>query len=319
MWAAMGAFALVAGPVIGGVLIKYLGWKSIFLINFPLGLMSIFVIHALAPNSHKSPNKINAGSQTFITIGLALLTFTLTEVGRYGWTNPVILSTLVLSLLSLVTYKYIDGKVVNPVIATDVKANKLIVSAVTIGFLCNLIFYGAVFIFSIFFQNKLHLLALETGIAFIPMMALTALINFSSKWFSSWYSIRTLSLLGSIVSLLGFVMVMFISPEWTASQLFVPMILLGSGTSFAMPLMTNLVLSQATHHSVGSASAFFNCARQMGGVSGVAIFGLIFSAGGLPDMTDGLRRVSLAAAVITIVWVVTGLRRLPANKLCELS
>ncbi len=318
MWAAAGSLALVAGPVAGGLLIKYFGWKSIFLINFPLGLFSIIVIQRLVPAGQQSRTEMNLLSQAFIAVGLAMLTFTLTEAGEYGWTNPVILTALVLGVLLLAAYRRIDNHATNPVIARDVRENPLIISAVLIGFQCNLVFYGAVFIFSIFFQNKLHLSALETGIAFMPMMALTALVNFCSKWFSAWYSIRTLSILGSLISMLGFVIIFFVSPEWTAYQLFIPMILLGSGTSFAMPIMTNLVLSQATQRSAGSASAFFNCARQMGGVTGVAVFGLFLSAGG-EDMTQGLRLVAFAAGAITLFWIITSLRKLPSCKLHELS
>lgn len=318
LWASSGALALVAGPVLGGALIKYFGWKSIFLINFPLGLISIAIICWLAKTGEVSAEKINYASQILIASGLALLTFTLTEAGQFGWASPVIITTLIAGLMMLIAYRKLDSKADTPVISQEILANPLITSAVVVGFLCNLVFYGAVFIFSIFFQNKLHLSALETGLAFMPMMALTALVNFSSKWFVNWLSVRHLSLLGSVISLVGFGMVLFISPDWTATQLFIPMVLLGSGTSFAMPVMTNLVLGQATNKSAGSASALFNCARQMGGVTGVAIFGLLLSSAGVDNMTDGLRMVSLAASVITILWLVAGFRKLPAQKLHSL-
>lgn len=318
LWASSSALALVAGPVLGGALIKYLGWKSIFLINFPLGLISIAIISWLAKAGEISSKKINYSSQLLIVSGLALFTFTLTEAGQFGWASPVIITTLIAGLLMLIAFRKLDSNADNPVISHEVLANPLITSAVVVGFLCNLVFYGAVFIFSIFFQNKLYLSALETGLAFMPMMALTALVNFSSKWFVNWLSVRHLSLLGSIISLVGFGMVMFISPDWTATQLFLPMVLLGSGTSFAMPVMTNLVLGQATNKSAGSASALFNCARQMGGVTGVAIFGLLLSSAGVDNMTAGLKMVSFAASVITVIWLIAGYRKLPVQKLHSL-
>jgi len=319
MWASSGALALVAGPIIGGALIKYLGWKSIFLINFPLGIFSIAIIYWLAKAGEVSPKNINYISQILIASGLAFLTFTLTEAGQFGWASPLIITTLAVGSLMLIAYMKRDRKANNPVISHEVISNTLITSAVVVGFLCNLVFYGAVFIFSIFFQNKLHLTALETGVAFMPMMALTALVNFCSKWFVNWLPVRTLSLIGSVTSLVGFSMVMMVSSDWGATQLFIPMILLGSGTSFAMPVMTNLVLGQATNQSAGSASALFNCARQMGGVTGVAIFGLILSSSGTEDMTGGLRMVSLTASVITVIWLIVGFRKLPAQKLHQLG
>ena len=318
MWAAAGSLALVAGPVAGGLLIRFFGWKSLFLINFPLGILSVMIIQRLATASPQSQAKINLPGQALIVAGLAMLTFTLTGAGNYGWTNPVILATLLPGVALMVVFHRVDSRSTIPVIARSVRDNPLMISAVVIGFLCNLVFYGAVFIFSIFFQNRLHLSALETGIAFMPMMALTALVNFCSRWFISWSSIRTLSLLGSLISLLGFVIIFFITAGWTADQLFIPMILLGSGTSFAMPVMTNIVISQATQNSAGSASAFFNCARQMGGVTGVAVFGLILSAGS-DNMTQGLRLIATAAAMVVVAWIIISLKKLPALKLRELS
>ncbi len=87
MWAAAGSLALVAGPVAGGLLIKFFGWKSLFLINFPLGMLSVIVIQRLAPVSPQSSIKMNLSRQVFIILGLAMLTFTLTEAGNYGWAS----------------------------------------------------------------------------------------------------------------------------------------------------------------------------------------------------------------------------------------
>ena len=122
-----------------------------------------------------------------------------------------------------------------------------------------------------------------------------------------------------MLSLIGFGALLLISPSWGAVQLLIPMMLLGGGTSFAMPVMTNLVLSQASHKAAGSASALFNCARQMGGVSGVAIFGLILNTTGETDMIRGLKMVALSAGVLTLLWLCVGLWRLPANKLHALN
>lgn len=319
MWAAAGSLALVAGPVTGGVLIKYFGWKSIFLINFPLGLISVFIIYRLAPGHTAQPVKMNYVSQLSMAAGLGLLTFALTESGRYGWGSWPTLTVLIAALLAFGIWRLSEQRAQNPVIAAEVLGNRLIVSAVGVGFLCNLVFYGAVFIFSIFFQNQLHLSAMETGIAFMPMMAFTALLNYSSKWFTRRFRVRTLSLFGSALSLLGFAALLRIAPTWGTLQLLVPMMLLGGGTSFAMPVMTNLVLSQASHQAAGSASAFFNCARQMGGVSGVAIFGLILNASGESGMTHGLKMVALSAGILTLLWFFVSVRRLPARTLQALS
>lgn len=315
MWAAAGAMALVAGPVIGGILIEYFGWKSIFLINFPLGLLCSFIILFYAPAKPIFPQHINLPSQILLALSLALFTFLMTESGRYGWTSTLSVGIIAATVMAVLFFRYFEKRSAAPVIDEEITGNTLIKSAVIIGFLCNLVFYGAVFIFSIFFQSQLQLSALETGVAFIPMMACTALINFSSKWFSWWFSIRTLSLFGSLISAAGFVYLMFISHSWGPSELFIPMMLLGSGTSFAMPIMTNLILSESSHQAAGSASALFNCARQMGGVTGVALFGLLLTIQGESTMFAGLKMIALSATILTFFWMYLSYCRLPRRGL----
>lgn len=312
MWAASGSFALAAGPVAGGLLIKLLGWKSIFLINIPVGLLSVFITLRFAPLSPRFQRKINIASQMLIVLALGLLTFALTESARFGWGSQITLSTLLIGVAALVWFILREKKSVDPVVMLSVLRNKLIVSSMTIGFLCNMVFYGAVFIFSIFFQSELKLTALQTGMAFLPMMLFTAVVNFSSSRLGRRFRLRWLSCLGSLVSFVGFALLLLIKPDWSAWSLFIPMMLLGAGTSLAMPGVANLIFSQATHEEAGSASALFSCARQMGGVMGVAVFGLIISYTGDENLIIGLKLVAAMAMLMSLIWWGIGRTRLPA-------
>ncbi|ADU72788.1 MFS transporter [Pantoea sp. At-9b] len=312
MWAACGSFALAAGPVVGGVLIKWLGWKSIFLINVPVGLLSVFFTLRFAPISPRFQRKINIASQVLIVLALGLLTFALTESAHFGWGSRTTLSTLLVGLAALVWFILSEKKSADPVVMPSVLQNRLIVSSVIIGFLCNMVFYGAVFIFSIFFQSELKLSALQTGLAFLPMMLFTAVVNYSSSKLGRRFRLRWLSCLGSLVSLTGFALLLLIKPDWSTWALFIPMMLLGAGTSLAMPGVANLIFSQATHQEAGSASALFSCARQMGGVMGVAVFGLMISYTGDANLISGLKLIAATAMLMSVIWWVISRARLPA-------
>ncbi|MFT4271759.1 MAG: MFS transporter [Pantoea sp.] len=312
MWAASGSFALAAGPVVGGLLIKLLGWKSIFLINVPVGLVSVYFTLRFAPVSPRFQRKIHLSSQVLIVLALGLLTFALTESARFGWRSPITLSALLVGLLALVGFVLHEKRSADPVVMPSVLRNKLIVSSVIIGFVCNMVFYGAVFIFSIFFQSELKLTALQTGLAFLPMMLFTAVVNFSSSKLGRRFRLRWLSCLGSLVSCVGFALLLFIKPDWSAWQLFLPMMLLGAGTSLAMPGVANLIFSQASNEEAGSASALFSCARQMGGVTGVAVFGLLISYAGDENLVTGLKLIAAMAMLMSLIWWMISRTRLPA-------
>ncbi len=79
-----------------------------------------------------------------------------------------------------------------------------------------------------------------------------------------------------------------------------------------MPGVANLIFSQATHQEAGSASALFSCARQMGGVMGVAVFGLMISYTGDANLISGLKLIAATAMLMSVIWWVISRTRLPA-------
>ncbi|RYF47710.1 MAG: MFS transporter, partial [Cytophagaceae bacterium] len=93
MWGACGGIALAAGPVIGGLLIDSLGWRSIFLINVPIGILAIGLIMRYAPAPPRIDKKFDMPGQLSIGIFLVALTYALTESTSKGWVTET-LSTL---------------------------------------------------------------------------------------------------------------------------------------------------------------------------------------------------------------------------------
>lgn len=106
------------GPTIGGILTEYLSWHFIFLINVPVGIFAIIFGGKVIPQSQKitlndSFDKIGA---TLIFIGLALLLFGISEGISMGWTNPVIVGSLILSIIILVYFVRYELYQKNPVL-----------------------------------------------------------------------------------------------------------------------------------------------------------------------------------------------------------
>ncbi|WP_434584734.1 MFS transporter [Klebsiella sp. R390] len=310
MWAASGGFSLAAGPILGGTLIKLMGWKSIFLINVPVGILCIIITLKFAPESTSSKQKFNFGGQLLVALTLGLMTFALTEAGRYGLMSTVTLLPLAAGLIALWLFVSSERRAVIPVLAPSVLKNPMIINALLIGFICNLVFYGSVFILSIFFQSEMKLDAFQTGFAFLPMMLFTALVNFSCGWLSRFFNIKTLVVTGAVMSFVGFSLLLLLNDNWTLWQIFIPTMLLGGGTCLGTPVMATLILSEARDADAGSASALFACARQVGGVTGVALFGLVINTIGTGELISGLKVVAGAAMLLVLLWMYIGSMRL---------
>lgn len=91
-WGAAGGIALAAGPVLGGLLVTHIGWRSIFLINLPIGLLGLWLALRNAPAALTRPSKgFDLPGQCTAILALGSLTAALTEASRLGWQHPFVL------------------------------------------------------------------------------------------------------------------------------------------------------------------------------------------------------------------------------------
>ncbi|WWK92495.1 MFS transporter [Erwinia aphidicola] len=115
MWGACGGIALAAGPVLGGILIQYFGWRSVFLINIPIGLIAIILILRFAPASPRVEKKVDAAGQIMSAMAIASLTYAVTESSERGWTAlPV--SALCLAAIFTLSFIVTERHVADPML-----------------------------------------------------------------------------------------------------------------------------------------------------------------------------------------------------------
>ena len=312
-WAASGSMALAAGPIAGGLLIQYLGWRSIFLLNIPVGLVSLLIASRFAPATKKQDQPLNLPGQLLIILALGLTTFALTESGRKGWDNAMNLCVLLAGCLAFTAFCVRERISNTPVIPGGIRTNRFIIISAVIGFLCTLVFYGAVFILSLYFQQAMKMSPSQTGFAFLPMMLSVALATYNAGRLGKHFGVRNVVIAGGISCFAGFGWLSVVEADWTIWQLLMPMILLGVGTSLAVPGLAGLIFSEASFQNAGAASAFFSCSRQMGGVVGIAVFGTIFSGATSLAFMGALRVVCYVALALIVTWLVLGQKCLPAK------
>lgn len=312
LWAASGSMALAAGPIIGGVLIDHFGWRSIFLINIPVGLISMAITIKYAPKSETRENNLNIPGQVLVFLALGLLTFSLTESGKEGWQSISTIGTLIVGIIAAITFNKKDKKASNPVIPEDIRHNITIISSALIGFICNLIFYGSVFTLSLYFQKQMGMSSEKTGMTFLPMMVCVAISTYFSGSLGKKISVKMVVTVGGISCFTGFGLLSMIEASWSIWRMIAPMILIGVGTSLVVPGLAGLIMSEAKLKDSGSASAIFSCARQMGGVMGVGLFGSVLSAMSADAFTSDLKIICFISMALIITWVTIGRLRLHA-------
>jgi len=302
LWGACGGIALAAGPVIGGLMIEYFGWRSVFLLNTPIGLLAILLILKYAPASPRVDKHIDIPGQVSIAICLASLTYGLTESSAQGWVSAT-LSAMALALICAVAFIWIERRVEHPMLPARLARNKVLGSMALAGAAINLTFYGTVFVFSIYFQTFLHYDALKTGLSFIPLTAVLTLSTLLSSRFAKRFSATRIIATGFTVQIVGFIALSQITSHSSLWLLNGALMLVGIGSAMSVPSITNAMLSSVTQHDAGIASGLMASARQLGGVIGVVVSGAMITGSDAAAFSQGMSNAMLLSALALLVCI----------------
>ena len=302
LWGACGGIALAAGPVIGGLMIEYFGWRSVFLLNIPIGLLAIALILRYAPASPRVDKHIDIPGQISIAICVAALTYGLTESSAQGWVAATF-SALAVALICAVAFILIERRVAHPMLPPHLARNAVLGSMALAGAAINLTFYGTVFVFSIYFQTFLHYDAFTTGLSFIPLTAVLTLSTLLSSRFAKRFSAPRIITTGFSVQIIGFLALSQTSAHGSPWLLNGALMLVGIGSAMSVPSITNAMLSSVSQHDAGIASGLMASARQLGGVIGVAVSGAMIASADATAFAQGMSNAMLLSALALLICI----------------
>jgi DHA2 family methylenomycin A resistance protein-like MFS transporter len=308
-WGAIAGIAAVAGPVLGGVLTGQFGWPSIFLVNIPIGLTAIVLaVRFVAPAPGSAERALDLAGQVAGILSLGLLTFAIIEGETRGWTSPLILGALAISLLATIVFLAVERSRPDAMLPFELFRGRTFSAGTLVGFLMNFGFYGQLFWMSLYFQQVRDYTPAQTGFALLPESIVVAVSSFLSGRIASQTGARLPMLVGLTTGGLGLVALATIGESTPYPILAIILAAIGFGISFAMPAMTVAVTNAAPRERVGVASGILNASRQVGGTVGVALLGALV---GRPTVSmDGLHLASiiagaafLAGAGLTNRWI----------------
>ncbi|MFI6643552.1 MFS transporter [Streptomyces sp. NPDC050504] len=270
LWAAGGMVAAALGPVAGGALTSVLDWRAIFFINLPLGLAAL-ALGARVPRSPRRPAPLDLPGQAAAAVGLTALVLAVIERGTTGWIAGGV------AVVALGAFVRIERRQAHPVVPFGLFRDRTVAVAVAAGSAISVVFYGSLFVFSLYFQQELDLSPLATGLVFLPMTGLLSVVNVLSSKVANRYGPRVPMLVGQSVSVAGLLLVLAVGvdpgvPPLVTSLLLVPMSL---GCGFALPPLTAAMMEAVPAERAGIAAGVLNAARQVSGALGIAVFGAL--------------------------------------------
>jgi MFS transporter, DHA2 family, methylenomycin A resistance protein len=178
IWAAGASLALTAGPFVGGGLITLVGWRSIFLVNLPIGLAGLWLAWRFAGETTRSPQRgIDLPGQVTAVAALGFLAGAIIEGGALGWSSPFVIAGFAAFAICAALFVWRETRAPQPMLPLRLFKNRMFALTSLIGLLVNVAIYGLIFVLSLYFQQVNGLSAFETGLAFVPMMGAVLPVN----------------------------------------------------------------------------------------------------------------------------------------------
>src|SRR5450631_935044 len=171
IWAAGASLALISGPLIGGGLIALVGWRSIFLVNLPIGLAGLWLSWRYATETTRSPQRqIDLPGQIAAIASLGCLAGAIIEGGTLGWSHPFVIAGFAASAVLVILFVRQERRAPQPMLRLSLFRHRMFALTSLVGLLVNVEFYGLIFVFSLYFQRINAMSPFATGLAFVPMM-----------------------------------------------------------------------------------------------------------------------------------------------------
>ena len=278
-WAAVVSLGFAAGPILGGLLTNYIGWRSIFWMNVPVGIVALSMVRASVKEAPtRNSRHIYWVGQSLLSSALFCLTYSLIEAGSFGWTAPPILIAFGASILLAGTFVFVEKSSSSPVLPASLFANSTFSVCVAIGLVLNFGAYGTLFIESVYLQNIRHLNSFVTGLVFLPLTVLPTVTTRLIVNYSSRRHIKGRLVIGQLIAASGAVMLAVVLWDSGYWEILTGLALIGVSIGCIMPAITAGVLAASPANTSGVASGILNSARQVGGTLGVALMGSLFQS-----------------------------------------
>jgi EmrB/QacA subfamily drug resistance transporter len=304
-------FALIVGPAIGGFITESFGWRWIFWINLPIGMIAIGLVVARLRESFGPSAALDIPGLLLVAIAALALVWGLLRGNLVGWTSSEVMSALVVGLFAS-AFVAREWRAAAPMIPLRLFASRSFSAALSASFLFYAAMYGVLFLLPQFLQTTLGSGPLSAGLRLLPWTATLFVTAPIAGSVVNKFGERPLVVTGLLMQAIGFGWIAVIAmPGLAYSALVAPLILAGVGVSMAMPAAQNAILSSVAVTEMGKASGVFNMGRFLGGMFGIAALVAVFSAKGAVDsaanFSTGFAAAMMVAAALSLAGALAGL------------
>ncbi len=277
---AVQAIAMAVGPFVGGILIATIGWRSVFYINIPIGVLGpIAALYVLPPNEKREKKEsIDYLGTIFFASGLAFLVLVFNEGVKLGWGSNTIIVYFLHACILLSLFVMTELRVKHPLIDLKLFQDRTFLVGNLTGMISYYVLFAVLFLMPFYFERVLGLSPVLTGTLLTPIPLAMALVAPVSGHLSDRYGSRIMTASGMLLSAAACFALLFAGLHAHVAVLVGELVLLGAGMGMFTPPNNSAIMGAAPKDKLGLAGGVLNMMRSLGLIFGVDISGVIFTS-----------------------------------------
>jgi EmrB/QacA subfamily drug resistance transporter len=280
LFGAVFGLSSIIGPTAGGYITDSWGWRWVFYVNLPVGIIAVLLVIATMPyvRSSASLRDIDFLGAGMLIAGLVPLMVALSITRDHGWTSPEVLGLLGVAAVLLIAFFVVETRTDHPIVPFGLFKNSTFSVSMIVGFLTGFGMFGTIVFVPLIYQGVLGVSATNSGQLLTPMML--GLIVASTLVGQAMVRIRYYRFLGTggiVVMLVGMYLLSQVTATTSRLEVVRDIVLVGAGLGTTFPLYLTAVQTALPRNFLGVASSQIQFWRQIGGTIGTAVLGSVLA------------------------------------------
>jgi EmrB/QacA subfamily drug resistance transporter len=295
LFGAVWGLSSIVGPTLGGFLTDNVGWRWVFYVNLPLGVIAVaFVLLAIPWTRTGHRHSVDYTGVAFLVAGLVPLLTAFSITSDHAWTSPQVLGLLGFAAVALVAFFVNEGRVKEPIVPFDLFTDRTFAVSTLVGFLVTFGMFGTIIYVVLVYQGVLGIAATNSGLLITPMMlGLVAASMLTGQLMIRIKRYRYIGTVGIAIAATGIWLLAQVVPGTDQSEVVRDLVIVGFGIGTTMPLYVNAVQSALPREMTGVVTAQVQFWRNIGGTVGTAILGSMLAQGLPVRINDAIGKLSL--------------------------